>query len=108
MTIRVRAGALAVSALLVAGLAVGCDSGPDKAGDDGKNTAAPSASQNSPGKAAPSEPVLPAALTGQKLDWKRCEAPVKASGSNAKRPGGQWQCARLKAPSTTASPRARR
>ncbi|WP_328669061.1 alpha/beta hydrolase [Streptomyces sp. NBC_00322] len=101
MAIRVRAGAVAVSALLVAGLAVGCDSGQDKAGDDGKNTAGPSASQNSPGKAAPStpsEPVLPAALTGQKLDWKRCEAPVKAEGSYAKRPGGQWQCARLKAP----------
>ncbi|MER5464856.1 alpha/beta hydrolase [Streptomyces sp. NPDC002668] len=101
MTTRVRAGALAAAALLAAGAIAGCDSGTDTAGDDGKNTAGPSASRTAPGRAAPGgpgEPVLPATLTGQKLEWKQCAAPVKAQGSSAQKPGKQWQCARLKAP----------
>ncbi|MDQ0940928.1 alpha/beta hydrolase [Streptomyces sp. V1I1] len=101
MTMRVRAGTLAAAALLLAGAAVGCNSGTDKADSDGKNTAKPSASEAAPGKAAPSKPgeqALPAALTGQQLDWKRCKAPVKARGSYAQTPGKEWQCALLKAP----------
>ncbi|MFF3453503.1 alpha/beta hydrolase [Streptomyces sp. NPDC002730] len=101
MTTRVRAGALAAAAVLAAGAIAGCDGSTDAAGGDGKNTAKPSASRTAPDKAAPSrpsEPVLPATLTGQKLDWQRCAAPVKAEGSYAKAPGNQWQCARLKAP----------
>ncbi|MEV6399406.1 alpha/beta hydrolase [Streptomyces sp. NPDC051907] len=100
MTYRVRAGALASAAALLAGLAVGCDSGEgDGSRDDGKSSAAPS----SPAKAAPKPdepklPALPASLTGQKLDWKACKAPVKAQGSYARAPGGEWQCATLKAP----------
>ncbi|MFF4227758.1 hypothetical protein [Streptomyces sp. NPDC001820] len=98
MTMRVGAGALAAAALLLAGAIAGCDSGTDKADADGKNTARPSATGAAPGKAAPGEPSLPAALTGQQLDFKRCKAPVKARGSYAQAPGGQWQCALLKAP----------
>ncbi|MCX4819229.1 alpha/beta hydrolase [Streptomyces sp. NBC_01142] len=102
MTIRVRAGALAAVTMLLAGMAVGCDSGStDKAGDDGKNAEPPAPSAKAPAAGAPQQPALPAlsaALTGQKLGWKRCEAPVKAQGSQAKPPGKQWQCATLKAP----------
>ncbi|MFJ8359168.1 alpha/beta hydrolase [Streptomyces sp. NPDC093984] len=39
---------------------------------------------------------LPASLTAQKLDWGRCK------GASA--PGGDWQCARLKAPLDWAKP----
>ncbi|QDY81237.1 alpha/beta fold hydrolase [Streptomyces qinzhouensis] len=42
--------------------------------------------------------ALPAALTGQKLDWSACKAPVKADGMYAEKPGARWQCATLKAP----------
>ncbi|MFI1395141.1 alpha/beta hydrolase [Streptomyces sp. NPDC020681] len=98
MTMRVRAGALA-AALLLAGAAAGCDSGGDTAGADGKDSAAPSASSSAQGKPAPpASSPLPTALTGQKLDWKSCEAPTKANGSYAEKPGKQWKCATLKAP----------
>jgi pimeloyl-ACP methyl ester carboxylesterase len=103
---RVRAGALAVAALLLAGVGVGCGSGGSTA-DDGKGGAEPSASPSAPGSATPDgsgaggvakTPALPAALTGQKLAWKACEAPTKASGSYAQTPGEQWRCSVLKAP----------
>jgi len=108
---RVRAGALAAAALLVAGVAAGCDS---SAGDDGdatggisggndKNSSAPGKAAPPPGS-APKAPVLPAALTAHTLDWGSCEAPVKASGMYAQEPGAQWQCATMKAPLDYAEP----
>ncbi|UYQ64260.1 alpha/beta hydrolase [Streptomyces peucetius] len=92
---RVRAGALAAAALLAAGTVAGCDNAEDAAAD-GRSAPSVSAAQPSPG----GEPqgTVPAALTGQKLDWKGCEAPVEALGSNAEKPGKQWQCATLEAP----------
>ncbi|MFI1867750.1 alpha/beta hydrolase [Streptomyces jumonjinensis] len=113
MTMRVRAGALAAALVLLAGAAVGCGAdsdGDDAPGSQGKNGSAPASSPagetggetdgKTDGEAdedAAGE-ALPAALTGQKLAWKRCAAPVKAYGSYAERPGKQWQCATLRAP----------
>ncbi len=94
MAQRVRAGALIAAALLVAGSATGCDS--DTADPDGKSTAPPSAS--GPSAADPGAAALPAALTGQKPDWKRCKAPAEAEGSSAEAPGGQWRCATVRVP----------
>ncbi|WP_229869241.1 alpha/beta hydrolase [Streptomyces inusitatus] len=93
MTMRVRMGALAAAAALLA--VTGCGGGdkpgaPEKSAS--KSAAAPAAASDTAGVS------LPAALTGQRLDWKRCEAPVAAHGSYAERPGKLWQCATLKAP----------
>ncbi|MFI9581421.1 alpha/beta hydrolase [Streptomyces sp. NPDC052236] len=104
MTMRVRAGALALAAVLLGATAVACDSG-----GNGTSSAAPSVSPSTsptaPGargtSSTPNTPepaTLPAALTGQKLSWEACEAPTKASGSYARTPGKQWRCAVLTAP----------
>jgi pimeloyl-ACP methyl ester carboxylesterase len=87
---RIRAGSLAVAALLTVGTLAGCDSGPGTA--DGR--AAPSARPSPAGELS----ALPAALTGQRLEWKGCDAPVEARGSDAEKPGKEWQCATLDAP----------
>ncbi|MFE9397311.1 alpha/beta hydrolase [Streptomyces flavidovirens] len=100
----VRAGALAVAALLAAGAAAGCGSGSTGSAD--KPPASPTAQARQDGSDSHSDsgespgklPALPAALTGQQLDWKRCPAPRKAAGSAAQAPGGRWQCATLTAP----------
>ncbi|MFI2371034.1 alpha/beta hydrolase [Streptomyces sp. NPDC018833] len=94
---RVRAGTLAAAMALVAGAAAGCDSAGGDTAQDGKNSATPSAPASS-ADAGPQTVALPAELTGQRLDWGTCEAPVKAYGSYAERPGRQWRCATLKAP----------
>ncbi|MFI2208590.1 alpha/beta hydrolase [Streptomyces sp. NPDC020141] len=99
MTMRVRAGALA-AALLLAGAVAGCGGGSDTGGDDrpgAREKSGSSAPADGPGT-GPGGAALPAALTGQKLDWKRCEAPVAAHGGYAERPGEQWRCATLRAP----------
>ncbi|OEJ40838.1 peptidase [Streptomyces agglomeratus] len=107
MASHVRAAAVAAAALLVAGAATGCGSG--SAGGDDRPAASSTAS--APATSADRErgqdpgpdvsggrlPALPAALTGQRLDWKRCAAPVGA-GRDARAPGGDWQCATLTAP----------
>ncbi|MFI6285313.1 alpha/beta hydrolase [Streptomyces sp. NPDC051018] len=95
MSMRVRAGALATAALLLAGTAAGCTTDPDEG--EGKGGAA-SSSPSAPAKETPGASALPAALTGQKLDWKSCRPPVKADGIYAEKPGRQWQCATMKAP----------
>jgi pimeloyl-ACP methyl ester carboxylesterase len=74
-----RWAALAAAAALLAG---GCSG---SSGDRDGTGASPA-----PGVADPS---LPASLTSQKLDWKRCEATPSAPA-----PGGQWRCAKLRAP----------
>ncbi|WSJ91130.1 alpha/beta hydrolase [Streptomyces sp. NBC_01304] len=78
-------------------LAVGCGSGgSDKGEGDGKGSAEPSASKaaDSETTPAPEQIKLPAALTGQKLDWGRCDSAA----------GGSWQCATMKAPLDYAKP----
>ncbi|WKX72460.1 alpha/beta hydrolase [Streptomyces sp. XD-27] len=81
-----------VSAALVLALAAltGCG------GDDDKDSA------SDPSSSAPAG-GLPAALTQQKLDWKECAAPTSAQGGG-EAPGGDWQCATLKAPLDYAKP----
>ncbi|MFI1014021.1 alpha/beta hydrolase [Streptomyces sp. NPDC020965] len=99
MTMRVRAGALAAVVLLLAGATVSCSD--DKGGGDrAGGGAAPTTSRpdGTSGGGAGESSTLPAALTGQRLDWKGCEAPTSARGSFAERPGKQWQCATLTAP----------
>ncbi|MGW7468096.1 alpha/beta hydrolase [Streptomyces xantholiticus] len=98
---RVRAGALAAAVLLAAGTIAGCDDGKGAAAD-GRN--APSGSAGQPTAGGAPQGTLPAALTGQKLDWTGCEAPVEALGSDAEKPGKPWQCATLKAPLDYADP----
>ncbi|WP_329220827.1 alpha/beta hydrolase [Streptomyces sp. NBC_01485] len=81
----------AAAALLVAG----CGGGSSDGGEDGKGGSADARpSDGSSGSTAPATAVaLPAALTGQKLDWGRCKAAADSAA-----PGGDWQCATLKVP----------
>ncbi|MEU3750790.1 MULTISPECIES: alpha/beta hydrolase [Streptomyces] len=99
MSIRVRMTVLAVTGLLVAGCTSGGSGG-------GSTTAAPSvtgptASPTTDAKpsAAATPPALPASLTGQRLDWKRCEAP-----ESGPRPGPEWRCTTVKVPLDHAKP----
>ncbi|MFI5802378.1 alpha/beta fold hydrolase [Streptomyces sp. NPDC051561] len=100
-----RSSALAVAAVLAVAIA-GCSPGPGtdagpaspSAGAGGGRTA------TGPPPAPDRESSLPAALTGQKLAWKDCAAPVKANGSDARAPGGEWSCATAKVPLDYAKP----
>ncbi|MFI6104382.1 alpha/beta hydrolase [Streptomyces sp. NPDC051310] len=89
MSIRVRAGAWAAAAVLLAGPVAGCDGGDsgDRAGGDGRS--------GPPARTAPGSPAsaLPAALTGQKPRWRGCEAP-----GGGEEPGAGWRCAAVKVP----------
>ncbi|MGP3982661.1 alpha/beta hydrolase [Streptomyces sp. KR80] len=95
MSRSLREGALVAVALLLAGAVAGCGDGT---GSQGKPSASPAPS----GRAAPSgtrpPAPLPSSLTGQKLRWKTCAAPIRAVGRDAKAPGHGWECATLKAP----------
>lgn len=86
---RVRAGAWAAAAVLLAGPVAGCDGGDsgDRAGGDRRSGA--------PARTAPGSPAsaLPAALTGQKPRWRGCEAP-----GGGEEPGAAWRCAAVKVP----------
>ncbi|RDD88367.1 alpha/beta hydrolase [Streptomyces parvulus] len=79
----VRWTALAAAAAL---LTAGCSGGSSDGGEDdgGRSSAEPPA-------AAPSG--VPDALASQSLDWGRCE-----DAADSPAPGGDWQCAALKAP----------
>ncbi|MCT4355412.1 alpha/beta hydrolase [Streptomyces sp. Je 1-79] len=91
-SVRTRAAALAVTGLLVAGCS---------------NSGAPSDTPGSIGRtppptadAKPSEDVaLPASLTGQRPEWKRCAAP-----ESGERPGADWRCAEVRVPLDHARP----
>ncbi len=95
MSIRVRMTVLAVTGVLVAGCTstdgggTGAASAPPSTGD-----AKPSATA-----AATAVPALPGALTGQRPDWKACEAP---EGGEA--PGAKWRCATVTVPVDYAKP----
>ncbi|MFF3290818.1 alpha/beta hydrolase [Streptomyces sp. NPDC003023] len=95
MTLRVRTAALAAATLL---LATGCGNGGGAKSDDAGGSPSASGGSSPGATATPDAPALPAALTGQKLDWKTCEAPTKAYGSSAQPPGSRWRCATLEAP----------
>ncbi|KPH99372.1 TAP domain protein [Actinobacteria bacterium OK074] len=83
----VRWTALAGAALLVAGCSAGSSA-------DGKSGASPGGDTASSASASDaSGAVLPASLTSQKLAWGRCTGTTDSPA-----PGGDWQCATLKAP----------
>jgi pimeloyl-ACP methyl ester carboxylesterase len=88
----VRWTALTAAATL---LVTGCSGGSSDDGDSGEQPSNTSTSSASSGSAAP----LPSSLTSQKLDWGRCKATADSSA-----PGGEWQCATLKAPLDWAKP----
>ncbi|MFC8916395.1 alpha/beta hydrolase [Streptomyces sp. NPDC057116] len=92
MSMRVRAGGPAIAAALLAALVSGCDSGGTDAG--GGTGGSPGGSSRSGAMAG-----LPAALTGQKPDWRACEAP-----KDGEKPGSQWRCASVKVPLDYARP----
>ncbi|MEU6364378.1 alpha/beta hydrolase [Streptomyces sp. NPDC046931] len=76
------------AAVAAALLITGCGSGASDSGtdDDGKGrSGAPASAHRQAGPTG-----LPASLTGQKLSWSRCK------GTSV--PGGDWQCATLRAP----------
>ncbi|WP_455358742.1 alpha/beta hydrolase [Streptomyces sp. SYSU K21746] len=76
------------------GALAACGDGPGNPSEDGKANPVPSAAGKSDSPA-----------TGtQKLDWKSCEAPVKARGSDAQAPGSAWECATMRAPLDYAKP----
>ncbi|MFF5335294.1 alpha/beta hydrolase [Streptomyces sp. NPDC013181] len=84
-----RTGALATAALLLTGVLAGCDDGSgDEQGRRVDGDPAASAANASPGADG-----LPAALTSQRPDWKRCEAP-----EGGEDPGPDWRCATVKVP----------
>ncbi|MGA4863710.1 alpha/beta hydrolase [Streptomyces lavendulocolor] len=95
MSKRVRAGAAAVAAVLIAGLATGCDSGgTDPGGGTGQ-----AGSTGSGGTSEGAMDSLPAALTGQQPRWDACEAPP-----GGERPGPEWRCTTVKVPLDYAKP----
>ncbi|MFG2644425.1 alpha/beta hydrolase [Streptomyces sp. NPDC048370] len=79
----IRVAALAVTGLLVAG----CTSARTPA-DTTSRTSPPSTDPK-----APNAPALPASLTGQRPEWKRCAAP-----EGGERPGADWRCAGVRVP----------
>ncbi|MFB8235973.1 alpha/beta hydrolase [Kitasatospora purpeofusca] len=93
------AGALGLAAVLATATAA-CESGSGSgAAKSGPSTA--SAAPTTPAATASAGagvPPLPAALTGQRLDWQPCPAPSTAQGGDGTAPGAPWECATLKAP----------
>ncbi|MDT9688299.1 alpha/beta hydrolase [Streptomyces sp. P9(2023)] len=87
MSIRIRVAALTAAGLLVAGCA---STEPPTATPrtDGSGT-----STDAKAPKAPATPTLPAALTGQRPEWKRCAAP-----EGGERPGADWRCAGVRVP----------
>ncbi|MFE9695525.1 alpha/beta hydrolase [Streptomyces sp. NPDC006270] len=98
-----RAAVRTGSVLLAAGLLAGCgllSSEPDVSepahGRPGDASAAPTPEGL---KDSPKTPKLPAALTSQLLDWKRCPAPQDGDA-----PGSAWRCASVDVPVDYAEP----
>ncbi|MEU9199138.1 alpha/beta hydrolase [Streptomyces sp. NPDC048332] len=101
MVAYVRAGALAAAALLLTGVLAGCEDGgaDDKPGTPADGTTASAASPPAAPSADASAKPLPAALTSQHLDWKRCTAPEGGSV-----PGSSWRCTTVRVPLDYAKP----
>ncbi|MEV5955561.1 alpha/beta hydrolase [Streptomyces sp. NPDC051987] len=93
MVRNVRWVAAVAAGLLVAGCGGGASGGGE---DEGKASSGQSPAATS---AASGSAALPASLTDQKLDWRRCQAT-----SDAVAPGDEWRCAKLKVPLDWAKP----
>ncbi|MEU8617136.1 alpha/beta hydrolase [Streptomyces sp. NPDC048623] len=95
----IRTGAV----LALAGvLATGCTAaggGPAPGGTGGTPSTARGDAKPSASTTAPGGPALPARLTGQKPDWRRCTAP-----EGGERPGSAWRCATVQVPLDYARP----
>ncbi|MBX9423066.1 alpha/beta hydrolase [Streptomyces lateritius] len=103
MSIRVRMTALAAAGVLMAGCA-GAEGGASDATSAPPPTggAGPSSGVTAdPSAGAPAKPLpaLPASLTGQRPDWRRCPAP-----EGGQRPGAAWRCATVTVPVDYAKP----
>ncbi|MFE5995368.1 alpha/beta hydrolase [Streptomyces sp. NPDC056454] len=88
--------------LLAAGLLAGCGLLTGEAEPSGTTDGRPrdTAAPPSPGlEETPRTPPLPAALTSQRPDWKRCEAPHDGSA-----PGSDWRCTSVEVPLDYAKP----
>ncbi|WP_086711487.1 alpha/beta hydrolase [Streptomyces antimycoticus] len=96
-TIRTRA-LVSMTAMVALITVAGCD------GDGGSEQGRASAKPSAPAPAAPSGSELPGSLTAQKLNWSSCPAPTAIQGTGEK-PGGEWECATLKAPLDYAKPK---
>ncbi|MFF0741452.1 alpha/beta hydrolase [Streptomyces sp. NPDC004111] len=101
-----RAGALLAAVVATAVTATACGQGDGSAPAPTREASgAPGGRASTAPPSAPAAPsALPAAVTGQKLAWKDCAAPVKAHGSDAVPPGAEWQCATAKVPLDYAKP----
>ncbi|MEU9993520.1 alpha/beta hydrolase [Streptomyces sp. NPDC048045] len=82
--------AVAAAVLLVAGCSGGSSGGGH---DEGKRGGSATGTGRTPAAQAPSATDLPATLTAQQLDWRRC----KSTGDSAA-PGDDWRCATLTVP----------
>ncbi|MFD3514284.1 alpha/beta hydrolase [Streptomyces sp. NPDC058657] len=102
----VRAGSVlaAVAATAVAAAACSPGQGAAPAPTREGGPAVGGRASSEPSAAPDAASALPASITGQKLAWKACAAPVKANGSDAVAPGAEWQCATAKVPLDYAKP----
>ncbi|SDK92215.1 alpha/beta hydrolase [Streptomyces indicus] len=87
-----RPAALAAAALLAGSLLAGCSGDGAASGKGGGSQAAGSTTAPAKSPGAADDSGLPAALTGQKLNWGDCEG----GGSGAS--DSSWKCATLKVP----------
>ncbi|MFF3391459.1 alpha/beta hydrolase [Streptomyces sp. NPDC002669] len=103
MAAHARAGALAGTALLLTGLLAGCGGGTDEKPADraDRGAASPAGDPSASPDGRDALPPLPASLTSQRPDWKRCEAP---QGGTA--PGDQWRCSTVRVPLDYTKPEA--
>ncbi|MDK0522058.1 alpha/beta hydrolase [Streptomyces sp. ML-6] len=103
MAAHARAGALAGTALLLTGLLAGCGGGTDEKPADrtDRGAASPAGKPSATPDGPEGLPPLPASLTSQRPDWKRCEAPEGGSA-----PGSQWRCSTIRVPLDYAKPEA--
>lgn len=94
----------ATAALLTAALTVGCTSGSPSGTPSDERTGRASSSPYPSASRSPAAARLPASLTGQKLEWGRCENLATPSGT-AEAPGDPWECATMTAPLDYSDPR---
>ncbi|WP_328719542.1 alpha/beta hydrolase [Streptomyces sp. NBC_00247] len=90
-----RVTALAGAALLTAVALAGCDGSAKPAATGGADKAGESAGSPATSASAGAAPTgLPASLTSQKADWRKCGAP-EGGGST---PDSHWRCATVQVP----------
>lgn len=99
MVAHTRTGALVVAAVMLTGALAGCGGGTDDKPGKQAQTSAAAPSSATPASTAGGLPPLPASLTSQRLEWKRCKAPEGGSA-----PGSAWRCTTVDVPLDYAKP----